>query len=193
MLKMGFRNQIEDYSSKEQLMLRVEKEKTVKELTEKLSETKSLFLTDFRGLNVEEMSKLRRELRKSGAEYKITKNTMIRRAAQQTGFEAIVDHLKGPTGMVLSYQDPVAPAKILYEISQKTEKPKIKIIWMEGRLVDGRHLKRLATLPPREIILTQLIFSLNAPLSSFVGTLQGILRNFVGLIDAIKDAKSKVD
>ena len=170
-------------------MLRVEKEKTVKELTEKLSETKSLFLTDFRGLNVEEMSKLRRELRKGGAEYKITKNTMIRMAAQQTGLEAIVDYLKGPTGMVLSYQDPVAPAKILYEISQKTEKPKIKIIWMEGRLLDGKYLKRLATLPPREVILTQMIFSLNAPLSNFVGTLQGILRNFVGVIEAIKDAK----
>jgi large subunit ribosomal protein L10 len=172
-------------------MLRVEKEKTVKELTEKLSEIKSLFLTDFRGLNVEEMSKLRRELRKGGAEYKITKNTMIRMAAQQTGLEAIVDYLKGPTGMVLSYQDPVAPAKVLYEINQKTEKPKIKIIWMEGRIIDGKHLKKLATLPPREVILTQMIFSLNAPLSNFVGTLQGILRNCVGVIEAIKDAKSE--
>jgi large subunit ribosomal protein L10 len=117
-------------------MLKVEKEKTVNELKEKFSETKSVFLTDFRGLNVEEMSKLRRELKKGGAEYRVTKNTLIRMAAQQSGLEAIADYLKGPTGLVLSYQDPVTPAKVLYEIHQKTEKPKIKAIWMEGCLVE---------------------------------------------------------
>jgi large subunit ribosomal protein L10 len=172
-------------------MLKVEKEKTVNELKEKFSETKSVFLTDFRGLNVEEMSKLRRELKKGGAEYRVTKNTLIRMAAQQSGLEAIADYLKGPTGLVLSYQDPVTPAKILYEIRQKTEKPKIKAIWMEGRLLDENYLKRIATLPPREVIIAQILSGLNAPLSNFIGTIQGMLRNFVGVIEAIKEAKSK--
>ena len=172
-------------------MLKVEKEKTVNELKEKLSGTKSLFLTDFRGLNVEEITKLRRDLRRGGAEYKITKNTMIRLAAQQSGLDAIVDYLKGPTGLVFSYQDPVTPAKVLYEINQKTGKPKIKAIWMEGRLLGGKYLKRLATLPPREVVLTQILSSLNAPLSILVGTLQGVLRNFVGVIEAIKEQKAK--
>jgi large subunit ribosomal protein L10 len=172
-------------------MLKVEKEKTVNELKEKFSVTKSVFLTDFRGLNVEEMSKLRRELKKGRAEYRVTKNTLIRMAAQQSGLEKIADYLKGPTGLVFSYQDPVTPAKVLYEIHQKTEKPKIKAIWMEGRLFGGNYLKRLATLPPKEVILAQILGSLNAPLANFVGTLQGVLRNLGRVIEAIREAKSK--
>jgi large subunit ribosomal protein L10 len=172
-------------------MLRVEKEKTVNELKEKLSSAKSLFLTDFRGLDVQEMTQLRRELKKEGAEYKITKNTFIRMAARKSGFEEILDYLRHPTGLVFSYQDAVSPAKVLYELHKKVEKPKIKVIWMEGRLLGENHLKRLAALPPREVILTQILSGINSPLVTLVGTLQGVLRNFVGTIDAIRDAKSK--
>ncbi|KPK99948.1 MAG: hypothetical protein AMJ91_05695 [candidate division Zixibacteria bacterium SM23_73_3] len=172
-------------------MLKVEKEKTVNELKERLSLTKSLFLTDFRGLNVEEMTKLRRELKKGRAEYRVTKNTMIRMAAQQSEFEGVLDYLKGPTGLVFSYEDPVSPAKVLYEVYKRVEKPKIKVIWMEGRLLDENQLKNLAALPPREVLLAQVLSGLNSPMANFVGTLQGILRNFVGIIDAIKEAKSK--
>jgi len=173
-------------------MLKVQKEKTVNELKEKLSLTKSLFLTDFRGLNVEEMTKLRRDLKKGGAEYKVTKNTFIRLAAKQSGFEGILDYLKDPTGLVFSYESPISPAKILYEVHKRVEKPKIKVIWMEGRLLDENHLQRLATLPPKEVILAQIFSGLNFPMANFAGTLQGVLRSFVGVIEAIKEAKSKV-
>ncbi len=172
-------------------MLKVEKEKTVNELKEKLSLTKSLFLTDFRGLNVEEMTQLRRELKKGGAEYKITKNTMIRMATKQSRFEGTLDYLKGPTGLVFSYEDPIIPAKVLYQLHKKVEKPKIKVIWMEGRLLDENYLERLAALPAKEVIFAQIISGLNSPMTNFVGTLQGVLRNFVGVLDAIKEVKSK--
>jgi large subunit ribosomal protein L10 len=171
-------------------MLKVEKEETVNELREKLSLTKSLYLTDFRGLDVEEMTKLRRELKKGGAEYKITKNSMIRMAAKQSGFEGILDYLRGPTGLVFSYEDPVSPAKVLYEVHRRIEKPKIKIMWMEGRLLEENHLKGLAALPPKEIILAQIISGLDSPMVNFVGTLLGVLRNLVGVIDALREAKS---
>jgi large subunit ribosomal protein L10 len=171
-------------------MLKSDKEKTVNELKEKLSLTRSLFLTDFRGLNVEDLSRLRRDLRKGGAEYRVTKNTMIRMAAQESGFTAITDYLKGPTGLIFAYQDPTSPAKILYEFLQKGDKPKIKTIWMEGRLFGENQLKRLATLPPKEVVLSQIVTSMNAPISNFVGTLQGMLRNLIGVIDAIGDAQS---
>lgn len=172
-------------------MQKTEKGKTVEELKEKLSRTRSLFLTDFRGLNVEEMSKLRRELRDKGAEYKITKNTLIRRAAELGDFEGILDFLKGPTGLVFSYKDPVAPAKMLYDLYKKLEKPKIKIIWLEGKVFDQEHLKSLATLPGREILLAQVVSGINAPLANLVGTLQGVFRELVGTIDAIQEEKSK--
>ncbi len=172
-------------------MLKTEKEKTVQELKEKLSLTQSLILTDFRGLNVEDISRLRRNLRNSGAEYRITKNTMIRMAVQESEFDAIIDYLKGPTGLIFSYQDPISPAKVLYEFLQKSGKPKVKTIWMEGKLFGENQLKRLATLPPKEVVLALIVTSLNAPLSNFVGTLQGMLRNLIGVIDAIKEAQSK--
>jgi large subunit ribosomal protein L10 len=172
-------------------MQRTEKEKTVNELKEKLSRARSLFLTDFRGLNVEQMNRLRSELREKGAEYKITKNTFIRRAAEQGDFEGILDFLTGPTGLVFSYDDPVTPAKALYDLFKKLEKPKVKIIWLEGRIFDQKHLKSLATLPGREILLAQIVSGINAPIANFVGTLQGILREFVGTIDAISEEKSK--
>lgn len=171
-------------------MLKTDKEKTVKELKEKLSLTRSLFLTDFRGLNVEELSRLRRDLRKGGAEYRVTKNTMIRMAAQESGFDAITDYLKGPTGLIFAYQDPTSPAKVLHEFLQKGDKPKIKTIWMEGRLFGENQLNRLATLPSREVVLSQIVTSVNAPLSNFVGTLQGMLRNLIGVIDALGEARS---
>jgi large subunit ribosomal protein L10 len=172
-------------------MLKSEKEKTVEDLKEKLALTRSLILTDFRGLNVEDLSRLRRDLKKGGAEYRITKNTLIRKAAQESGHEAIVDYLKGPTGLIFSYQDPISPAKVLHEFLQKTEKPKIKTIWLEGKLFGENQLKKLATLPSREIVLTQIVGSLNAPLTNFVVTLQGMLRNLVGVIDAIKDSRTQ--
>jgi large subunit ribosomal protein L10 len=178
-------------TSKDQIMLKVEKEQTVDVLKDKLTSAKSIFLTDFRGLNVEEMTRLRRELKRGRAEYKITKNTLIRMAAQKSGFEVILDYLIGPTGLVFSYEDPVSPAKVLHEIQKRVEKPKIKAIWMEGKLLEEDFLKKLATLPPKEVILTQILFGLNSPLTGLVGTLNGILRNLVGVIDAIEEARSK--
>jgi large subunit ribosomal protein L10 len=172
-------------------MLKSEKERTVEDLKEKLTSTRSLILTDFRGLNVEDLSRLRRDLKKGGAEYRITKNSLIRMAARESGYEAIVDYLKGPTGLVFAYQDPISPAKVLYDFLQKSEKPKIKTIWLEGKLFGENQLKRLATLPSKEIVLTQIAGSLNAPLANFVGTLQGMLRNLVGVIDAIKETKTQ--
>lgn len=172
-------------------MLKVEKEKTVDELREKLSLTKSLFLTDFRGLNVEQMTDLRRDLKEKKAEYRITKNSLIRLAARESRFEGVLDYLKGPTGLVFSFEDPVSPAKVLYEIHKKVEKPKIKIIWMEGKLLDENHLKSLAALPSKDVILTQIVFGLNSPLANLVGTLQGVMRNFVGVLDAVREARSK--
>jgi large subunit ribosomal protein L10 len=172
-------------------MLKTEKEETVSRLQEKLSLTKSLFLTDFRGLNVEEISKLRRDLKEKQAEYRITKNTLIRRAAQQGGFEGILTSLKGPTGLVFSYRDALAPAKALYELFRKLERPKVKIIWLEGKVFDPSHLKTLAALPGREVLLAQLVSSLNSPLAGLVGTLNGVLRELVCTIDAIRENKSQ--
>jgi large subunit ribosomal protein L10 len=137
------------------------------------------------------MTDLRRGLKERNAEYRITKNTLIHLAAKEGRFEGILDYLKGPTGLVFSFDDPVSPAKVLYEIHKKVEKPRIKIIWMEGRLLDESQLKSLALLPSKDVILTQIVFGLNSPLTNLVGTLQGVMRNFVGVLDAVREARSE--
>ncbi|MCK4384892.1 MAG: 50S ribosomal protein L10 [candidate division Zixibacteria bacterium] len=172
-------------------MFRAEKEKVVSQLKDKLSQTKSLFLTDFTGLNVEEMTELRKNFREKKVEYKIAKNSLIRLAVQQTGFEGISDHLGGPTGLVFGYDDLTVPAKVLYDFQKKIEKPKIKVFWMEGKLFGEEKLKRLAQLSSREDLFGQIVLSLNSPMTNLVGTLEGVLRNFIGLIDALLKVKSK--
>jgi large subunit ribosomal protein L10 len=172
-------------------MLRPEKEKVVSQLKDKLAQAKSLFLTDFTGLAVGEMTELRRNFRKKNVEYNIAKNSLIRLAIQKTNFEGVSEYLEGPTGLVFGYDDLTVPAKVLYDFQKKIEKPKIKVFWMEGKLFGEEELKRLARLPSREGLFGQILLTLNSPMSNLVGTLQGMLRNFIGLIDALQKAKSK--
>jgi len=172
-------------------MLRPEKEKVVSQLKDKLAQAKSLFLTDFTGLNVEEMTQLRRNFTEKKVEYKVAKNSLIRLAVQQTGLEGISDHLEGPTGVVFAYDDPAVPAKVLYDFQKKIEKPKVKVFWMEGKLFGEKELERLARLPSREILFGQILMGLNSPIANLVGTLQGVLINFIGLVDALQKARSK--
>jgi large subunit ribosomal protein L10 len=172
-------------------MLRQKKEKVVSQLKDKLSQAKSLFLTDFTGLNVEEMTELRRSFTQKKVEYKVAKNSLIRLAVQQTGFDGISDHLEGPTGLVFGYDDPALPARVLYDFKKKIEKPQIKVFWMEGRLFGEEELERLARLPSREFIFGQILMNLNFPITNFIGTLEGVLRNFIGVIDALQKARSK--
>lgn len=173
-------------------MLRPEKEKVVSQLKDKLAQAKSLFLTDFTGLNVEEMTELRRNFREKNVEYKVAKNSLFRLAIQKTNFEDVSEHLEGPTGLVFGYDDSTAPAKVIYDFQKKKDMPKIKVFWMEGKLFGEEELKRLALLPSREALFGQILMSLNFPMSNLVGILHEVLRNFIGLLDALQEAKSKV-
>ena len=172
-------------------MLRPEKEKVVSQLRDKLTQAKSLFLTDFTGLNVGEMTELRRDLREKNVEYQIAKNSLIRLAIQKTGFESLSEHLEGPNGLAFGYDEATEAAKVLYEFQKKTEKPKVRVFWMEGKLFGEEQLKRLARLPSRKELLAQILANVNSPMSNLVGTLHGVLRNLIGTIDALQEAKSK--
>ena len=172
-------------------MLRPEKEKVVSQLRDKLTQARSLFLTDFTGLNVGEMTQLRRDFKEKDVEYNVAKNSLIRLAIQNTDFEGVSEYLEGPTGLVFGHDEATVPAKVLYEFQKKTEKPKIRVFWMEGKLFGEDELKRLARLPSRKELLAQMLASVDSPMSNFVGTLNAMLRNLIGLIDALQEAKSK--
>ena len=121
-----------------------DKAKVVEELKGKFSRSKSFFLTDFSGLNVEEITDLRKELRNNRVDYRVAKNTLIRLATKELSLDSVVEHLEGPTGMAFGYEDPVLPAKVFYEFNKKLQKPKIKAFWVEGKFFKGEELEKYA-------------------------------------------------
>lgn len=171
-------------------MLRPQKVEVVDRLKQKLKQCKSLFITDFTGLNVTQINELRRDFKRKGAEYVVVKNTLLRLAVKEAGLDPLLNYLEGPTGMAFGYEDPIIPAKILYDFNKKTEKPKTKAFWLEENLFQGEKLESLAKLPSREELLSQIVCSINSPITNLVGTLDGILRDFVLTLEAIIKTKS---
>jgi len=171
---------------------RPKKAELVESITKKFSAAKSIFLTDYSGLTVEAITELRRNLRKSKAEYLIVKNTLARISARKAGCEAIVPHLDGPTAVALGMGDPVAPAKIISDfLRADREKPKIKACLLEGQLYEGARAIELAKLPSRNELLARLLGALNSPMTGLAQVLSGALRNFVYALNAVAEKKKE--
>jgi len=165
-------------------MKRSAKEQLVTELTDKIKGAQALYYTDFTGLNVKRMTDLRRRLRKEGIEYVVIKNTLALRAVNESGL--IGERLRGPTGLVMA-KDPVAAAKLITDFAKENDqKPAVKGGMFEGKALDTEQVKRLASMPSREQMLSELGASFQAPMASFVGALNGLLYMFAGALDALR-------
>ncbi|MBI4726614.1 50S ribosomal protein L10 [candidate division TA06 bacterium] len=170
-------------------MPKTDKEQKVLELTEKIKTAKSVYLTDFTGLNVPQATELRKKLREASVEYRVAKNTLTKLAAKNAGYEMLADYLTGPTGLAFGITDAIIPAKILTEFAKEGNKPTVKIGLIEGKLVDPSEVKQLALLPSREALLSMVLAGLQAPIAGLVGVLGGILQKLVGTVDAIAKQK----
>lgn len=168
-----------------------QKEAVVAEVAEKLNEAKSVYLTDFTGLNVQEVSELRRAFTGASVQYRVVKNTLARLSAKSAGFEELLEYLEGPTGMAFGMNDPIAPAKVIDEFSKKTDKLKVKACLFDGVLFGAEDVSRIAALPSKEELLTKLAGVLNAPLANLVYSLNGIMSKVVFALNAVKDQKSE--
>jgi large subunit ribosomal protein L10 len=171
-------------------MSKTERQASVEALTELLKGSPNVFVTDFSGLNVLRMTELRRRLRGAGVEYVVVKNTLAQRAFAANGVHALDEHLAGPTGLVLSGTDALAGAKVLTEFAREFEKPAIKIGLVDGRPVTPEQVKRLADLPPREVLLAQLAGYIQAPMAQFAGVMNGLLYQMVGALEALRAQRS---
>jgi len=169
---------------------KTEKQESVTTLTAKLKQSPSLYLTDFTGLNVARITDLRRRLRKAGGEYVVVKNTLARRALGDAKVSGLDEHLAGPTALVLAGTDPAASAKVLTDFAKEFEKPSVKIGLVDGKAVSPEQVKRLAALPSKVELLSQLGGALQAPMAGFVGALNGLLMNMVGALEALKTKRS---
>lgn len=169
-----------------------EKIKRVETITESLSNANGVFLTDFTGLSVEEMTQLRREFRKADVSYLVVKNTLAKRSCEQIGLDQMIPFLNGPTGFAIAHGDPVAPVRIISDFlkSHKEKgKPEIRGAIVEGQMLDAADAEAIKNIPSREYLLAQVVSGIAAPLTSFVGGLQAMLSKLVYTLDAIKDKK----
>ena len=144
-----------------------EKARLVSEVADKLRNCACTVLTDYRGLNVAQVTELRKQLREAGVEFRVVKNTMTRRATAETGLTELDAHLTGPTAIAFSKDDVVAPAKILTDFAKKNDALQLKAGVVEGKVVGVDQIKALASLPSREGLLSMLLSVLQAPIRNF--------------------------
>jgi large subunit ribosomal protein L10 len=166
------------------------KEQVVSELAGKLVSAKAAFLADYRGINVEQVNKLRNELRGVGVEYRVAKNTLLRLAVRETASECLSSYFEGPTAIAIVNEDPVASAKILAEFAKTNAKFELKAGTLQGKVLTADDIKALAELPSREVLLAKMLGSFNAPVSNFVGVLAAIPRSLVQVLAAIQEKKA---
>ncbi len=166
------------------------KQQVVVELHDKLQRAKAVFLADFRGMNVEKATELRNELRKAAVEYKVVKNTLLDLASRDTDKESLQPHFAGPTAIALSYDDPVAAAKVLSRFAKEQQATfKLKAGVLTGKPITVADIQALADLPSREVLLAKLLGTLQAPTANFVGVLAAVPGSFVRALNAIKNQK----
>ncbi len=171
-------------------MKRQQKETIVEEIRKDITGRTSIILADFTGIDVKEMTDLRRSLRDSETSFRVVKNTLLRRAAVETSLEGLAAGLEGPTALVMS-DDVVPGAKALVDFAKKSQKPQIKAALIEGSIIEPDEVKRIASLPPRPVLLGQLVGGLSSPISMMMNVMQGVVVQFLLTLNAVKEAKDK--
>ena len=152
-----------------------QKSAAVESLAEKLGRASAGVLVKYQGITVEEDTKLRADLRKAGVEYSVIKNTMIGRACKIAGLDGMEEYLDGMNALAISYDDPIAPAKILKEYAEKIESFELRAGFMDGAVVDVATVNELADIPPKEVLRARMLGSLTGPLSGLAVALQAII------------------
>lgn len=173
-------------------MKKEEKATNIAELTEKFGRARLAILMECAGLPVKHMTELRKQLRATKAEYKVMKNTLAARATAGTTLAELKAHFKGPLGVVIGYDDPVLPAKVLQDFlaaEKREEKVKITIGILEGKVVKAADIAAIAKLPKKEVLIAMLLSAMQGPARGLVYALSGVLSKFVRVIAAIQDKK----
>jgi large subunit ribosomal protein L10 len=167
-------------------MLRQDKERIVGELAERLKSSPNILVADYRGLSMPEIDELRTKLLETGARFSVVKNTLTRLAAEQAGVQALLELIDGPTAIAFidADGDPAAAAKILNDTARANDVLVIRGGLLEGDTVGDAEIKRLATLPPADVLRAQLASAVAAPLTTIVGLFTAPLRDIVNVLDA---------
>ena len=162
---------------------------TVKSLTEKLDKANAIYFTDYLGLDVVSITKLRKEFVSNDIEFTIAKNTLIKLAAKDAGMQGLDKFLNGPTAMALSYNDPTNPAKVIKNFLKDFDKPAVKGMILDGQVFEGEEFEKIASLPSKEQLLSKLVGMLNSPMSKLSSTLGSPVSGLLGALEQLNSKK----
>ena len=167
-----------------------QKTQILEELVHKFKDSKSVIFTEYRGLNVKDISELRNKLREEEVEYKIAKKTLINLAAKNAGINQIPEEMvEGPIALAFSYKDQIIVTRLLSDFAKEHEQVKLLGGVMDGAIIGADMVKELASIPSKEVLYAKLLGSMNSPISGFVGISSGVVSGFVRALSAVKDKK----
>ena len=168
-----------------------EKAQILEDTRERIHEVRGIYLADFSGMSVEKLSLLRKKCRDQQVQFRVIKNTLLKRAFNERGISELDAFLEGPTGLVFSSVSEMAPAKILADFAKEHEKPRIKAAVVDGRLFDEKAIAMLAMLPSREVLLSQVLATFIAPMTTFLAVIEATLALPAVMADVLEREKSK--
>lgn len=167
-----------------------QKKALVASLSDKLKNSCAGVIVNYKGINVSDDTKLRKELRESGVEYFVVKNTLLQRAAKEAGLDGLEPVLEGTTAIAISKEDHVAAARILCKFADENDFFKAKAGFIEGKVISEAKVNNLAKLPTKEVLVAKALGGLNAPISGFVTVLNGTIKGLVVALNAIAEKQS---
>lgn len=166
------------------------KQDKIEAIKEKVKDAKVAVVTEYRGLSVEEITNLRRELQKENGDYMVTKNTLAKIAVKGTEFEVLGEVFKGPIAIAFGYEDQAAPAKILAKFIKEKKKGEIIAAAIEGQLLNADQAKALANIPSREELYAKMLGCINSPATGIAGAVNAVMSSLVRAVDAVAKQKS---
>ena len=177
--------------SKEETMPRPEKVQAVADIKERIQNARAVFLAEYAGLSVKQQQRLRRELKANGAEFKVVKMTLARRAAAELDIDSLDEHLLGPTGIAIADDDAVAAAKVIKDFAVANDVFRIKGGLLGLEFLSPERISELAEIEPRDVLLAKVAGLFAAPMSNIAGLLQAVQRDVVGLVQALSEKREE--
>lgn len=171
-------------------MNKEQKEKEVAILKDKLTRARHLIIADHSGINVADVSVLRRKLKEGNSEIRVSKNTLLKLAVKGSDLQELQPHFEGPTSVIYGYDDPSEPAKVICEFIKETDRPRFKSYFYDGAQHGFDFLKRIAQLPSRDVVIATLIGTVEGSITNFVSLLEAATREFIGTLDALAESRS---
>lgn len=166
------------------------KDEKIEKIKEKVDKAQVAILTNYQGLTVEEITKLRRSIQQGGGDYMVTKNTLTKIAIKDTPYEVLSDSLKGPSAIAFGFEDPVSPAKALSKFIKDAKKGEIVAAVLEGKLLTAQEAKALANLPTKEELYAKMLGCVNSPATGIVGSINAVMAQLTRVMAAVRDQKS---